>query len=695
MSIRNITLICNASIGMSVALMIGFAGAQQWQKLNELERAGQSVSAVGELSNATIEMSLERSLTQVALNLDDPIAPEIEAMLLAQRKLSNELFDKAKQTVRSSTRIEGSSRLIDKLDDQLDLLDELRTVANRQFALPIEKRNEELIDSVPTEIKSVVSSVNKLISGVRVGFAGAPELIRNIDLAVNRAWMIREYGGRERTYFAIVTGRREALSRDALAYMNENHGKASQAWELLAPMGERTDTPPKLQAAIRTLGQSYFKDYNHLRDEVFAAGTSGEYPVSFEELFERSENALQTAITVVKVGVEANRIAVEEAVSSAHVALIIEGIAALIVASIIGFAIWFSLVRVVRPLAEMTDAMGRLARDDLSFDIPNTNRNDEIGAIAAATEVFKSQALDMKKLEEQQAENERQTRESRRIETERLADEFERTMGAVVESVGTSSSQLEQDAQKLAASAMDTGEQVKAVSSASNQSTANMESIAAAATELSEASQEIAQQVETTTQATRLAVGCTTDADAQVTALKQRADSIGEIVSMISEIAEQTNLLALNATIESARAGSAGSGFAVVAAEVKDLASQTAAAASDIVQQVQEIQNSTGDTVQAIFQIKEAIQKVEESSSMAAAAVQEQTVTITEISRNVSDASQGTGEVSQKCDGLSDGAASTGNLAKEMVEAARGLQNQSDVLHEKASGFLQQVRQSA
>ena len=64
-------------------------------------------------------------------------------------------------------------------------------------------------------------------------------------------------------------------------------------------------------------------------------------------------------------------------------------------------------------------------------------------------------------------------------------------------------------------------------------------------------------------------------AGSEIRSLADAAMRIGDVVKLISEIAEQTNLLALNATIEAARAGEAGRGFAVVASEVKSLATQT------------------------------------------------------------------------------------------------------------------------
>lgn len=134
-------------------------------------------------------------------------------------------------------------------------------------------------------------------------------------------------------------------------------------------------------------------------------------------------------------------------------------------------------------------------------------------------------------------------------------------------------------------------------------------------------------------------------ASTTIDALGQSALQIGKVVEIIRGIASQTNLLALNATIEAASAGEAGKGFAVVANEVKELAKQTASATEEIRQQVEAIQGNTTRSVGAIEEIVKVIGTVNTLSASIAAAVEEQTATTNEISRNVVGVAQNVKEV--------------------------------------------------
>jgi methyl-accepting chemotaxis protein len=249
-------------------------------------------------------------------------------------------------------------------------------------------------------------------------------------------------------------------------------------------------------------------------------------------------------------------------------------------------------------------------------------------------------------------------------------------------SLSGASTELTALSQQMASNAEETAAQANVAAAAAEQVSKNVVTVSTGIEEMGASIREIAKNAHEAAKVATAAVKVAEKTNATVAKLGESSAEIGNVIKVITSIAQQTNLLALNATIEAARAGEAGKGFAVVANEVKELAKQTAKATEDISRKIEAIQADTKGSVEAIGQIGKIINQINDFQNTIASAVEEQTATTAEISRNVSEAALGSNEIAQNVTGVAmaarsttEGAANTKSSADDLSRLAVSLQD--------------------
>lgn len=439
---------------------------------------------------------------------------------------------------------------------------------------------------------------------------------------------------------------------------------------------------------------------------------------NFTETFESDADNVAAALNAVVDKADAfSDGADENAAAKVLTAQIITLIFIVILAVIATLVIWVVRKQVSAPILEMNNAMRLLADGDTSITVPALGRNDEVGDMAEAVEVFKNNAIEREKLQAEQrineekareredkerlaeqeraeleAQREREAVEARRQEMLDLADQFEQAVLGVVDEVARSVDEMSKAAVEMSAIAEQTSERSGNVTKVAEEASNNVSMVASASEELSSSINELEQQASNANDVSTSAVERTTSAGNDVGSLVESSSQISNVVSLINDIAEQTNLLALNATIEAARAGEAGRGFAVVASEVKSLASQTAQATEDIAKQVNSMQEVAGRARGGMDEVQKAIESVSSIIANMSSAITQQSASTQEIARSAQDVSRGTTEVTRNITLVNEGASTTGAASTEVITNLQTVSQLTQEVRSQAIKFIEHIR---
>ncbi|MDY0163925.1 methyl-accepting chemotaxis protein [Desulfobotulus sp.] len=351
------------------------------------------------------------------------------------------------------------------------------------------------------------------------------------------------------------------------------------------------------------------------------------------------------------------------------------------------FVLWTAR-DIIRRIRKVTESMDEIAKGegDLTKRLQFQGQ-DELAVLARA---FNGFTENMQRMIREIADSAKSLRAST---TELSAIAHQTAIGAEDSSVRS---------QSVAAAAEEMNVSAHAMAESMERASLNLSSVASAMEEMSATIAEIS---ESTTMANARTEKAAQEAEGFAQIMRElglAAIEIGKVTETINGISEQTNLLALNATIEAARAGEAGKGFAVVANEIKELARQTAHATSDIRDRIAGMQAASEKAETDMGGIVEAIHHVNQIVGAIAAAIEQQSSAIREVSSNVSSASVSvgdantqsremsgiSGEIAQEIASVSAAAVQIRNASSQVLQTTGEQSRIADVIHGQVGRFI-------
>ena len=662
-----------------------------YQQVGVASRIAQLTRASSAVFSVLGELRRDRTFTQLALDLPDPISDADKKQLVTTRGHVEPLMKAALDSLQSID-VAKQQGFLDTLQQGAKTLDTLHAESMAAAEKPKAERRADLAKDFGATTTQLIDTFDKVSSDIAATARQKDPVIDGLLSLKELGWIVRLAVGNANVLLA--NGRAYGhFPPDAIAQDARFSTQIETGWAAMKAIAHGTSLPAKYTAAFAKANDIYFTSgFGAERTAMLKHGVAGEdVGISATDWSRKSLPVSGAFLDVVVAALDGANDRANALLGTAERDLTVE-LALLIGALALAVGSFMAVgARVIRPLHVIRDRMLKVASGELDVDVAFTERRDEIGALAGTLATFKENAREKARIEAEQKR--RHAEQAQRQETVDAAiRSFEGHIGGALESLNKAAGQMRQASDQIAGTAEQSDRQVKTVVGAADEASKNVQSVAASTEQLGNASTEISGQVSRAATIASRAVDEAKQTDGTIQGLVGATSRIGEVVELITSIASQTNLLALNATIEAARAGEAGKGFAVVASEVKSLANQTAKATEDISTQIAAVQNVTKEAVDAIQRIGGTIAEVNSVATSIAAAVEEQTAATQEIKRSTQEAAERTKEVSANMADVASASEKTGTAAAGVKTTVKTVAEEADHLRAQIDDFLAKIR---
>jgi len=673
-------------IGLMLLLLGGNNLIDAAGKYNEAHR----LSAVAQTSQSIFiameNLRYERGGMMGALTAPTAAAPEQRKQILGNREAGEAGYRRGLALMGTMPALAKLKADIQSAHEQMDIM---RQAADAAYVLAKTERDGALAPKWGKAGDNLLALLNQTVDTLDSEIRMHNSVIDALLVSKRAAWRARNLAGDESALVTAALAAHKPWSTMQIRAAADARGHETGSWEVVTEVTSRPDAPAGLKAAVTNANDVFFGSARQSRQPVYEALNAGTLPdVTFKAWLEETLPVLTTLDKVCDAALNDMHRVATSGEAAAFRTMVVSAIILFAALILIGAGFLIVQRRISGPIARLTEVMARLANRDFMIEVPGTERNDELGAMARTVRTFRENGLVVQRLEAEAAEQRQHNEEERaraaaqqakRVaqqtaamdslaerlarlaagdltcqideafapDYERIRIDFNGAVSGLRETVGViarHTATIRTGTHEIAAAADDLARRTEQQAAGLEQTAAALQEITGTVHRTAEGGQ-TAQQVilaaQNDAQRSRQVVD---HAVAAMGAIERSAHQISQIIGVIDEIAFQTNLLALNAGVEAARAGESGRGFAVVATEVRALAQRSASAAKEIkaliqtsAEQVDRGVSLVGETGDALGRLLKQVGEIGRVIGQIAASAADQAAGLSQINTAVAE----------------------------------------------------------
>jgi len=349
------------------------------------------------LHKTSAELAVERGLTFIALYSVGPAGGEIRAAINTRRASAESMLAEVLGTLKAFDDFYGKPQQVATVEAAFEEVKALRQVVDRQLGLARDRRDDAHAKAWLAAVTSTIWDIHSLHM-LLMGNIELQPLTNQLMTIDHFAWVTGEFAGRQRAEVGAIIARSARLEPETLARILEINNTVESTWRVLKTL--KNNFSAEMEKAIGNAEAKYFNTFTKTWNDVYEAGVANVgYPLTVEEWFEQASDAIDSLIrvqTAARDQVQAHLRGIDSWMRTRFMLALLVSFTVAVVGAI---SFWVVNFEVLRPVSTMTNAMHRLVNGEMGFDIPVSNRGDEIGMMARAIAALNEHAIERQRAE--------------------------------------------------------------------------------------------------------------------------------------------------------------------------------------------------------------------------------------------------------------------------------------------------------